>query len=134
MKLSAALAAACVLTCGAAAVLAPEAAGAAFLGMAAPLVAGLATVQLVERTVRTDVNRLTARMTAAFAAKVVFYAAYVSVAVWWLQAEAVPFTVSFTIYFVTLHITEALYFKTLLVNAGAGASGDNRHLGHRTSS
>ncbi len=124
MRLSAALAAACVLTCGAAAALAPQAAAAAFLGMAAPLAAGLATIQLVERTVRTDVNRLTARMTAAFAAKMVFYAAYVSVAVWGLRVEPVPFTVSFTVYFVTLHIIEALYFRTLLVNAGARASGD----------
>ena len=124
MRLSAALAAACVLTCGAAAALAPQAAAAAFLGMAAPLAAGLATIQLVERTVRTDVNRLTARMTAAFAAKMVFYAAYVSVAVWGLRVEPVPFTVSFTVYFVTLHIIEALYFRTLLVNAGTRASGD----------
>ena len=125
MKLTAALAAACVLTWGAAAALAPEAAGAAFFGMAAPLVAGLATIRLVERTVRTDVTRLTARMTAAFAAKVVFYAAYVSVAVWWLQAEPVPFTVSFTFYFVTLHVTEALYFRTLLVNASARPARDS---------
>ena len=125
MRLSAALSAACVLTCGAVAAVAPEAAAPAFLGMAAPLAAGLATIQLVERTVRTDVTRLTARMTAAFAAKVVFYAAYVSVAVWWLQAEPVPFTISFTVYFVTLHIAEALYFRTLLVNASARPSGDN---------
>ncbi len=122
MKLSAALAAACVLTWGAAAALAPSSAAAAFLGMAAPLVVGLATIRLVERTVRADVTRLTARMAAAFAVKLVFYAVYVSVVVGLLRVEPVPFTLSFTFYFVALQVSEALYFRTLLVNAGATPS------------
>ena len=122
MKLSAALAAACVLTWGAAAALAPDAAAAAFLGMAAPLVVGLATIRLVERTVRADVTRLTARMAAAFAVKLVFYAVYVSIVIGLLRVEPVPFTLSFTFYFVALQVSEALYFRTLLVNAGATPS------------
>ena len=122
MRLSAALAAACVLTCGAAAAVAPQAAAAAFLGMVAPLVVGLATIRLVERTVRADVTRLTARMAAAFAVKLVFYAVYVSVVIGLMQVDPVPFTLSFTFYFVGLQIAEALYFRTLLVNAGATPS------------
>ena len=122
MRLSAALAAACVLTCGAAAALVPQAASAAFLGMAAPLVVGLATIRLVERTVRADMTRLTARMAAAFAVKLVFYAAYVSVVIGLLQVAPVPFTLSFAFYFIALQISEALYFRTLLVNAGATPS------------
>lgn len=126
MRLSAALAAACVVTCGAVAALAaPGTAAPAFLGMAAPLVVGLATIRLVERTVRTDVTRLTSRMAAAFAAKLVFYAAYVSIVVGGLQVEPVPFTLSFTFYFVALQISEALYFRTLLVNATARTPGGN---------
>ena len=122
MRLSAALAAACVLTCGAAAAVAPQAAAAAFLGMGAPLVVGLATIRLVERTVHADVTRLTARMAAAFAVKLVFYAVYVSVVIGLLRVEPVPFTLSFTFYFVALQIAEALYFRTLLVNASATPS------------
>lgn len=122
MRLPAALAAACVLTCGAAATLAPEAAAPALLGMAAPLVVGLATIRLVERTVRADVTRLTARMAAAFAVKLVFYAAYVSVVIGLLRVEPVAFTLSFTFYFVALQVAEALYFRTLLVNASATPS------------
>lgn len=121
--MSGALTAACVLTCGAAAALVPEAAAPALLGMAAPLVVGLATIRLVERTVRTDVTRLTARMAAAFAVKLVFYAAYVSVVIGLLGVEPVPFTLSFSFYFVALQIAEALYFRTLLANGGARASG-----------
>lgn len=122
MRLSAALAAACVLTCGAAAALAPEQAAPALLGMAAPLVVGLATIRLVERTVRADVTRLTARMVAAFAVKLVFYAIYVSVVIGLLRVEPVAFTLSFTFYFVALQVAEALYFRTLLVNASATPS------------
>ena len=126
MRLSAALAAACVLTCGAAAALvAPETVGPAFFGMAAPLVVGLATIRLVERTVRTDVTRLTNRMAAAFAAKLVFYAVYVSIVIGGLRVDPVPFTLSFAFYFISLQITEALYFKTLLVNANARPPGGN---------
>ena len=123
MKLSAALAAACVLTWGTAAVLAPAAAAATFLGMAAPLAVGLATIRLVERTVRADVTRLTARMSVALAVKLIFYAVYVAVVIALLGVEPVPFTLSFTVYFVALQIAEALYFRTLLVNARARPSG-----------
>lgn len=123
MRLSAVLALACVLTWGVAAALAPGRAAAAFLGMAAPLVVGLATIRLVERTVSTDVTRLTARMAAAFAAKLGFYAAYVAVVVGWLRVEPVPFTLSFTVYFVGLQIAEALHFRTLVANASARPSG-----------
>lgn len=123
MRLSAALAAACVLTCGAAAALAPESAAPAFLGMAAPLAVGLATIRLVERTVRSDVTRLTARMAAAFAVKLVFYAAYVAIVIGWLQVAPVPFTLSFALYFAALQVAEGLYFRTLLTNAAAQPSG-----------
>jgi hypothetical protein len=123
MKLSVALAGACVVTCGLVTVVAREAVGPAFLGMVAPLVVGLATIRLVEHTVRTDLMRLTSRMTAAFAAKVVFYALYVFIVMGWLQAEPVPFTLSFAFYFMALHLTEALYFKTLLAESVARTTG-----------
>jgi hypothetical protein len=112
-----------VVTCGLVTVVAREAVGPAFLGMAAPLVVGLATIRLVEHTVRTDLMRLTSRMTAAFAAKVVFYALYVFIVMGWLQAEPVPFTLSFAFYFMALHLTEALYFKTLLAESVARTTG-----------
>jgi hypothetical protein len=116
MKLSLVLVVVCVVTCGLfTIVVAPDATGAAFLGMAAPLVVGLGTILLVEQTARTDIGLLTARMTIAFVAKMVFYALYVSLVVGLLDVEPIPFTISFTFYFVALQITEALYFKSLFV-------------------
>ena len=122
MKLSGVLVAVCIATCGLfTALLAPDAASAAFLGMAAPLVVGLATILLVEHTARTDIRRLTGRMTIAFVAKMVFYAVYVSVVIGVLGIDPLPFTISFTLYFAALHLTEALHFRTLFAKTTANA-------------
>ncbi len=114
MKLTWILVAVCVTSCGlGAVVLEPATAAAALLGMAAPLAVGVATIALVDQTVRTDILRLTARMTKAFIAKMVFYPAYVVVVITVLAIDPVPFAISFTLYFVALQTTEALYFKAL---------------------
>jgi len=52
----------------------------------------------------------------------VFYGLYVSVAIALLNIEPVPFTVSFTCYFVALQFTEALYFKTLFARTAANTA------------
>ena len=39
-----------------------------------------------------------------------------------LNAAPVPFMISFTVYFVGLQITEALYFKTLFAQTGTNAT------------
>lgn len=114
MKLSGLLVVGCVGSCALfTALLAPADASAMFLGMLAPLVVGIGTVIMVERTARTDVGQLTARMTVAFVAKVLFYGGYVGVIVGLMQVTPVPFVASFTGYFVVLQFTEALYFKSL---------------------
>ena len=58
-------------------------------------------------------------MTLAFVAKMLFYPAYVVVALIGLQLDPVAFLISFTLYFITLHLTEALYFKSLFARAGS---------------
>lgn len=122
MRLSATLVGMCVVTCGLVTwLVAPGTTGPAFLGMAAPLGVGLATIWLVEHTTRTDPERLTDRMTIAFVAKMVFYALYVAIAVAMLGVDPIPFAVSFTLYFVALHVTAALYFKTLFARLGRDA-------------
>ena len=125
MKLSGVLVAVCMVTCGLfTALLAPDAASATFLGMAAPLAVGLATILLVEHTARTDVRRLTGRMTIAFVVKMVFYALHVSIVIGVLRINPLPFTISFTLYFAALHVAEALHFKTLFSKAAANAVSD----------
>ena len=60
-------------------------------------------------------------MTLAFAVKTLFYAAYVVVTIGLLNAAPVPFMISFTVYFIGLQFTEALYFRTLFAQTGRNA-------------
>ena len=122
MKLSGVLVAVCVTSCGLVATLVtPDAVAAAFMGMLAPLIVGVATIVMVERTTRNEPRALTARMTIAFLAKMLFYAAYVSVVLALVTTTPIPFMVSFTVYFVALQFTEAVYFKTLFTRISTAA-------------
>ncbi|MDA1094326.1 MAG: hypothetical protein O3A25_13800 [Acidobacteria bacterium] len=122
MKLSAVLVAVCVASCGlVTSLVAPHAAAAALMGMAAPLIIGIATILMVERTTQHAPEALTSRMTIAFLAKMLFYAAYVSVVIALVTTNPLPFMLSFTVYFIALQITEALYFKTLFTRASTAA-------------
>ena len=122
MKLSGVLVAVCVTSCGLVATLVtPDAVAAAFMGMLAPLIVGIATIVMVERTTRNEPRALTSRMTIAFLAKMLFYAAYVSVVLALVTTTPIPFMVSFTVYFVALQFTEAMYFKTLFARTSTAA-------------
>jgi hypothetical protein len=82
-------------------------------GMIGPLTAACATWALTERTYRAAPERLTALMAAGFGAKVVFFAAYVTVMVRGLGVHPIPFVASFTAYFVALLLAEALAMRKL---------------------
>jgi hypothetical protein len=106
------MAGASLCTCFAATVLArsgPE----LFLGMVAPLVVATLTWVLAERTFRRNPERLTALMVTAFGAKMVFFGAYVAIGLKVLSLRPIPFVVSFTSYFVVLHLAEALCLRRL---------------------
>jgi len=83
------------------------------LGMLSPLLSALGTLILVDRTYRKAPQKLTSLMTQAFMGKMLLYGVYVSVIVGFYSFQAVPFAVSFTLYFIGLHLTEALYFQSL---------------------
>jgi len=67
----------------------------------------------VERTYRKAPQKLTSLMTKALLGKMLFYGVYVSVIVGFYSFQALPFAVSFTVYFIGLHLTEALYFQAV---------------------
>ena len=91
----------------------PQAAVEIFLGMLGPLLLAIGTLILVERTYRKAPRKLTSLMTQAFFGKMLFYGVYVGVIVGFYSFQALPFAVSFTVYFIGLHLTEALYFQAL---------------------
>jgi len=83
--------------------------------MLGPLLVVSATWVLTERIYRTNPERLTSMMVSAFAAKLVFFGAYVGLAIGVLGVQPVPFAASFAGYFIALHMIEALLLKRLFV-------------------
>ena len=88
-----------------------------WIGMLAPLTAVSATWTLTERVFKTQPERLTSVMITAFAAKLVFFGAYVGLAIGVFGVKPVPFVVSFTAYFIALHVIEAVWLKRLFVSS-----------------
>ena len=89
---------------------------ATFYGMAGPLAVAVSTWLLAEQTYRRDPVALTGLMMAGFVAKMVFFGAYVAVVIKGLSQPAVPFAVSFTASFITLHLIEALALRRLFAS------------------
>ena len=83
-------------------------------GMIGPLIMANVTWILAERTHTQRPERLTSLLIKAFAAKVVFFGVYVIAMLGMLSLRPVPFVVSFTGYFIALHLMEALLLRRLL--------------------
>jgi len=88
------------------------------LGMAGPLTSAVLTWQVLERTQSSTPERLTNVMITAFGVKVLLFAVYVVVALWALGLRPKPFMLSFTGYYVGLHVVEAMFLRRLLAGDG----------------
>lgn len=86
---------------------------AVLFGLAGPLAVSVTTWLVTARTYRRNPRALTGLMIAGFAGKLVFFGVYVAVVIRGLSQPAVPFVVSFTGYFVALHVIEALALRRL---------------------
>jgi hypothetical protein len=84
-----------------------------FLGMVGPLMVAVFTSVLVERTYRRNPGHLTVLMMMAFGTKMVLFGSYVVIALRVLSLRPIPFVVSFTVYFIALHLAEALSLRRL---------------------
>ena len=101
----------------AAAIVGGSGALAVLAGMAGPLVAVTASWVLAERTFRRNPEALTGLMVAAFAGKMVFFGAYVVIALSVAGLQPMPFVASFTSYFIALYLVEALCMRRLYAGA-----------------
>lgn len=97
----------------AAAFLAPRTRFEVLLGMLAPLLVASGSWLLTERTYRQRPQALTAVMIGAFAFKVIFFGAYVTVMIRVLALRPVPFILSFAGFLAGLYLMEALYLRRL---------------------
>ena len=89
---------------------------AVLLGILGPLIVVSSSWVLMVRTFRRDPAQLTSFMVTAFAAKMVFFAAYVTVAMTVFAVRPVPFIASFTGSFVALYVAEAIALRRLLAS------------------
>jgi hypothetical protein len=105
---------------GASLIVAPADRLAIVAGMVAPLAAAALTWQIVERAHRQDPLAVMPAMLRAWAAKAAFFVAYVVLMMNGLALRPEPFVVSFTAYFVGLHVAEAVLFGRLFRRASRG--------------
>ena len=84
-----------------------------FYGMLGPLVATSGSWVVAETVFKRAPNRLTAAMAGGFGVKMVFFGAYVVVALRVLSLPPVPFVASFTSYFIGLYAIEAMLMRRL---------------------
>jgi len=88
--------------------------GSILLGIVGPLmVVGLSWV-FMARTYRRDPTKLTSLMMMAFAAKMVFFAGYVALALKVVEVRPVPFVASFVVSFVALYLVEAVSLRRMI--------------------
>jgi hypothetical protein len=87
-----------------------------WLGMLGPLAVAVITWTLTERVYKRHPESLTSVLMKAFAGKLVFFGAYVGLAIAVLRVQPIPFIVSFTTCFIALHLIEALCMKRLFVS------------------
>lgn len=90
------------------------------LGMLAPLLAATATWVMVTRVYPSHPQRLTPLMVAAFGAKLVFFGMYVTLMLTAVALDPMPFVISFTTYFIALHLFEAVCLQRLFREQRAG--------------
>ena len=82
-------------------------------GMLAPLAGAALTWVMAARLFPVRPGLLTSMMVATFGAKLLFFGAYIAVMLKIVMLQPMPFVASFTAYFITLHIVEALYLQRL---------------------
>ena len=96
------------------------------LGMAGPLTSAVVTWQVLERTHASAPERLTGVMITAFGVKVLLFALYVVVLLGALELRPKPFMLSFTGYYVGLHVIEAMFLRRLLTDGMPRWQGEGR--------
>jgi hypothetical protein len=101
-------------TCAVAALIFPNARLELLLGMLGPLFSAVVTWVVTAHTHQTAPESMTGVMVAGFAARMVFFGAYVAVMLRVLSLSPVPFVISFTTYFIAMYAIEAVFLKRLL--------------------
>jgi hypothetical protein len=82
-------------------------------GMLGPLVVATVSWIVTERTYKANRERLTGVMVKALGIKAVVFGAYIVGMLRVFELRPVPFVVSFTTFFIALHLIEAVFMRRL---------------------
>lgn len=87
-----------------------------FLGMIAPLIIGIISIYLISDIQKKSPEKVTNILLKTFVGKMIFFGAYFIYIFTFYSFNPTPFIISFTGYFLTLHVSEALFLKTIFTN------------------
>ena len=92
-----------------------------WIGMSGPLVSAVVSWIAMQRQYIRSPEGMTALMIKAFAAKMIFFAGYITVLVSFGWVQPIPFVVSFVCYFLALHGVEAFGLRRLQIAGRTGS-------------
>ena len=84
------------------------------LGMIAPLLISIFSIQLAKRANSASPKKLTATLTKSFFIKMVLFALYFIIILTFYAFEQIPFVISFTGFFILFYIIEAISLQKLI--------------------
>lgn len=84
-----------------------------FLGMMAPLIVGIISILVLSAMHKKSPERVTNVLIKSFGIKMIFYGMYFIYIFTFYTFNPMPFILSFVGYFVTLHICEALFLRSI---------------------
>ncbi len=84
------------------------------LGMIAPLLVSIFSIQLVKRANSASPKKLTATLTKSFFIKMVLFTLYFIIILTFYAFEPIPFVISFTGFFILFYIIEAIFLQKLI--------------------
>jgi len=84
-----------------------------FLGMTGPLLVAIVFTVMLTRVFRQHPERVTQLLVRGLICKMVAFGIYVVTIIFAFGLEPIPFAVSFTLYFVSLHILEVFHLQRL---------------------
>tara|TARA_B100001964_G_scaffold63079_1_gene71849 strand:- start:337 stop:693 length:357 start_codon:yes stop_codon:yes gene_type:complete len=84
-----------------------------FLGMIAPLIVGIISILVLSEKNKKNPGNVTNVLIQSFAGKMIFYALYFIYIFTFYTFNPLPFVISFVSYFVTIHICEALFLRSI---------------------
>ena len=92
-----------------------------WIGMAGPLASAVVSWIAMQRQYIRRPEEMTALMIKAFAAKMIFFAGYITVLVSLGWVQPIPFVISFVCYFLALHGVEAFGLRRLQTTGRTGS-------------